>query len=38
MIPIQIYEIANPAEAQAVAALGVDHLGVLVGRGPKPLI
>ena len=29
----QIYEIAPPAEAEAISAIGVDHIGVLVGDG-----
>jgi phosphoribosylanthranilate isomerase len=29
----QIYEIATPAEAEAISAIGVDHIGVLVGDG-----
>ena len=33
---VQIYEIANPQEATAVAGLGVDHIGVLVGDGSFP--
>jgi phosphoribosylanthranilate isomerase len=33
---VQIYEIASPAEARAVAAAGVDHVGVLVGAGEFP--
>lgn len=33
---IQIYEVTNPTEARALAALGVDHLGVLIGRGRFP--
>jgi phosphoribosylanthranilate isomerase len=33
---VQIYEIATPDEARAVASLGVDHVGVLVGDGRFP--
>ena len=33
---IQIYEISSPEEGRAVAALGVDHAGVLVGNGTFP--
>jgi phosphoribosylanthranilate isomerase len=33
---VQIYEIGTPDEARAVAALGVDHAGVLVGAGAFP--
>jgi phosphoribosylanthranilate isomerase len=32
----QIYEISTPAEADAISALGVDHVGVLVGTGAFP--
>lgn len=32
----QIYEIATPEEAAAVSAIGVDHIGVLVGPGAFP--
>ena len=32
----QIYEIATPAEARAVSAIGVDHIGILVGDGEFP--
>lgn len=30
---VQIYEITSPAEARKLARLGVDHIGVLVGKG-----
>src|ERR687892_3608 len=30
---VQIYEIQNAAEARALEAVGVDHIGVLVGQG-----
>jgi phosphoribosylanthranilate isomerase len=33
---IQIYEVATPQEAAAVAQAGVDHVGVLVGPGEFP--
>jgi phosphoribosylanthranilate isomerase len=33
---VQIYEVATPAEAVALARLGVDHVGVLVGDGGFP--
>jgi phosphoribosylanthranilate isomerase len=33
---VQIYEVADRAEAVALAALGVDHVGVLVGSGKFP--
>jgi phosphoribosylanthranilate isomerase len=32
----QIYEISTPEEARAIAAIGVDHIGVLVGTGEFP--
>lgn len=33
---VQVYEIATAAEARAVAGAGVDHVGVLVGKGDFP--
>ena len=33
---IQIYEINNSVEAKAIADMGADHLGVLVGKGRFP--
>ena len=33
---VQIYEVSTPAEAGALGALGVDHIGVLVGDGSFP--
>ena len=33
---VQIYEVTTPAEARALGALGVDHIGVLVGEGSFP--
>lgn len=33
---VQIYEVSNPAEAIILAELGVDHIGVLVGKGEYP--
>jgi phosphoribosylanthranilate isomerase len=32
----QIYEVATAAEAEAISAIGVDHIGVLVGDGAFP--
>jgi phosphoribosylanthranilate isomerase len=32
----QIYEISTPEEASALSAIGVDHIGVLVGDGQFP--
>ena len=32
----QVYEIASPEEARAISAIGVDHVGVLVGDGRFP--
>jgi phosphoribosylanthranilate isomerase len=33
---VQIYEVTSAAEAAALAELGVDHIGVLVGKGKFP--
>jgi phosphoribosylanthranilate isomerase len=33
---VQIYEINSPEEAKAVTALGVNHIGVLIGKGKFP--
>ena len=33
---VQIYEVTSPAEARALGALGVDHIGTLVGDGSFP--
>lgn len=33
---VQIYEISSSEEARALARLGVDHIGVLVGKGNFP--
>ena len=33
---VQIYEVQTPEEAVALARLGVDHVGVLVGDGVFP--
>jgi phosphoribosylanthranilate isomerase len=32
----QIYEVSTPAEAYAVSAIGIGHVGILVGRGEFP--
>jgi phosphoribosylanthranilate isomerase len=32
----QIYEVSSPEEARAISAIGVDHIGVLVGIGEFP--
>jgi phosphoribosylanthranilate isomerase len=32
----QIYEVSTPAEARLISALGVDHIGILVGDGEFP--
>ena len=32
----QIYEISSPEEAAAISAIGIDHVGVLVGDGRFP--
>jgi phosphoribosylanthranilate isomerase len=36
MTLVQIYEVTTPEEASALAGLGVDHVGVLVGKGRFP--
>ncbi len=33
---VQIYEVTSPDEARALASIGVDHIGVLVGKGKFP--
>jgi phosphoribosylanthranilate isomerase len=33
---IQVYEISTPAEARAISAIGIDHVGILVGDGEFP--
>jgi len=33
---VQVYEVTTPAEARALGAMGVDHIGVLVGDGSFP--
>ena len=33
---VQIYEVTSPAEARGLGAMGVDHIGVLVGDGSFP--
>lgn len=33
---VQIYETSSPEEAAALARLGVDHVGILVGDGSFP--
>jgi len=32
----QIYEVSTPAEAEGISAIGVDHIGVLIGDGRFP--
>lgn len=32
----QIYEVSTPQEARSISAIGVDHIGVLVGDGQFP--
>jgi phosphoribosylanthranilate isomerase len=32
----QIYEVSTPAQARAISAIGVDHIGILVGDGEFP--
>jgi phosphoribosylanthranilate isomerase len=36
MLIVQIYEVTSAAEAEALADLGVSHVGVLVGKGKFP--
>lgn len=33
---IQIYEVSTPEEARSVCEIGVDHIGVLLGKGEFP--
>ena len=33
---VQIYEISSPDEAKKMAEIGVDHVGVLIGKGKYP--
>ena len=33
---VQIYEVTSAEEASALTKLGVDHIGVLVGKGSFP--
>src|SRR5467141_3657429 len=33
---VQLFEVQTPEEARALASLGVDHIGVLVGDGAFP--
>ncbi len=33
---VQIYEVSNPIEAKKLAEIGVDHIGLLVGKGKYP--
>jgi phosphoribosylanthranilate isomerase len=33
---IQIYEVTTPAEARVLGAMGVEHIGVLIGEGSFP--
>jgi len=33
---VQIYEVSDPIEAKKLTDLGVDHIGVLVGKGDYP--
>jgi phosphoribosylanthranilate isomerase len=33
---VQIYEVTSPEEANALVTMGVDHIGVLVGKGKFP--
>jgi len=33
---VQIYEVSTPAEAHVLSAMGINHIGVLVGEGSFP--
>ena len=33
---VQVYEVTSAAEARALVEIGVDHVGVLVGKGSFP--
>jgi phosphoribosylanthranilate isomerase len=33
---VQIYEVTTPAEACVLGAIGIDHIGVLIGEGSFP--
>lgn len=33
---VQVYEVGNPTEAKKLVEVGVDHIGVLVGKGKYP--
>jgi len=33
---VQIYEVSTAAEAHALSAMGIDHIGVLVSDGSFP--
>ena len=37
-VVVQIFEVQNPEEAAALARLGVDHIGVLVGEGVSRVV
>jgi phosphoribosylanthranilate isomerase len=32
----QIYEVTTPDEARSICEIGIDHIGVLVGKGEFP--
>src|SRR5260370_31993597 len=32
----QIYEITAPEEARSICAIGIDHIGILIGNGEFP--
>ena len=32
----QIYEITTPEEARSICAIGIDHIGILIGNGEFP--
>jgi phosphoribosylanthranilate isomerase len=33
---VQIYEVSTPDDAQSISAIGIDHIGVLLGAGEFP--
>jgi phosphoribosylanthranilate isomerase len=33
---VQIYEVSTPDDAQSISAIGIDHVGVLLGAGEFP--
>jgi phosphoribosylanthranilate isomerase len=33
---VQIYEVSTPDDAQSISAIGIDHVGLLLGAGEFP--